>query len=200
MGCFNSTPNKIGDKTVNNSVQDEARSFRSKTDAVRFITKNLQSRDAFRLYLEKSDSLEYFLCFLDVETIKSQPDDKMMTEVQTTLAKYEQPSSADDKSNNVKMIIWEKLRRFRALDKSKSTRKEVMSCVISVENQLLAELAVPFEGFLTSKFYKDWVATQMQSEKDMASSKKSPLTRNSSANRSKYCFVNILNFKHFLQC
>lgn len=166
---MSSTSKRIGEAN-NISVQDEARSFRSKVDAMKFMTKNIHSRYAFRLYLEKNGGVEFLMCYIDLEEIKMQTDEHIIPIAISTLSKYEMineeatRSGKVDQTQEIELVIWEKMRRLRQLDMKNTTRKEMVKCVNTIQSQLLAELASPFEGFLQSPQYRDWNQHQVKSE------------------------------------
>ncbi|KAJ1383844.1 hypothetical protein B484DRAFT_460148, partial [Ochromonadaceae sp. CCMP2298] len=173
MGCGTSMRKRIGTQD-SKSVQDEAKSFRSKVDAIRWMTRNIHSRHAFQVYLEETSSLsDYLICFMDLDEIKAQQSDAAtITHTVTTLNKYEEKSSAegntDGKVTNLhtNTKIWERLGRLRSVDLKHCSRHELLACVTVVQDQILAELAAPFERFLQSALYRDWKAEQMASERD----------------------------------
>lgn len=161
---------KVGDSN-NNSVQDEARSFRSKVDAIKFIMRNVHSRYALRIYLEGVGGVEYLMCYTDLEEIKMQKDADIAIICQSTLSKYEAMNENSlnfegGATNDIEQILWEKLRRLRALDLKTVTRKELTSTINAVQSNLLGELADPFEGFLKSPQYKQWNEHQVSQEKN----------------------------------
>lgn len=166
MGC---TASRKVSEGSNLSVQDEARSFRSKVDAIKFMCRNIDSRHAFQEYLENKGGVEYLICFGDLEEIKMQRDENMIAFAQSTIAKYDVDNDCAslnfDIKGDIPLVIWEKLRRLRILDFKKVTRSQVVATVSSVQNQLLAELANPFEGFLESAIYQRWKENQVKAEK-----------------------------------
>jgi hypothetical protein len=174
MGCSASQHRKRVGDTNGNSVQDEARSFRSKVDAMRFITKNQVSRQALLQYLEETkEGVEFLTCFIDLEDIKLQPrDDAFVALVTSTVTKYKilnDKAEAHELPNGAVIeIIWEKLRRLRQLDLKATTKKKVLETLNAVQNQLLGELSVPFEKFLESPQYFAWRQNQNKLEKDHA--------------------------------
>lgn len=156
------------------SVQDEARSFRSKVEAIRFMTKNILSRHAFQQYLEEHHvGVQYLLCFIDLDDIKAVNDDKLIPQTTLLLSKYQalceqaEKSVVTDPANNAVINLWEKLRRIRTMDMKKTTRKDLLATVTAVQNQILGELATPFEEFLESSLYKVWQENQMKAEKEL---------------------------------
>lgn len=173
MGCiFSLHRRKVSDGVNNMSVQDEARSFRSKVEAIRFMTKNLLSRHAFQQYLEQNHAgVEYLQCFIDLDELKALNDDKLIPQTTMLLSKYQalcenaEKVSTADAANIVVINLWEKLRRLRILDIKKITRKDLLSTVIAVQNQILGELATPFESFLDSTMYRVWQEDQLKAEK-----------------------------------
>ena len=171
MGCTSSNPSKTSSTTENNmSVQDEARSFRSKVDAIRFILRNVLSRHAFKLYLEKNTGVEYLLCYIDLEEIKSLGNDTMIALTTYMLSKYKAMNEASENSKDPKavisQIIWEKLRRLRDIDLQQTPYQKLVSVIINVQNQFLTELTDEFQGFLKSNDYKEWKEHQMKLEKE----------------------------------
>lgn len=152
------------------SVQDEARSFRSKVDAIRFILRNVLSRHAFKLYLEKNTGVEYLLCYIDLEEIKSLGNDTMIALTTYMLSKYKTMNEASENSKDPKaiisQIIWEKLRRLRDVDLQQTPYQKLISVIINVQNQVLTELTEEFQGFLKSNDYKEWKEHQMKLEKE----------------------------------
>lgn len=173
MGCSISLHRrKVGDGANNMSVQDEARSFRSKVEAIRFMTKNVLSRQAFQQYLEQNHGgVEYLQCFIELDEVKALNDDRLIPQVSTLLSKYQtmceqaEALPTPDPTNNA-VNLWEKLRRVRLMDVKRITRKDLISTITAVQNQVLGELAAPFEAFLDSTMYKAWQENQIKAEKE----------------------------------
>ena len=72
-----SSKNKMPDK--GNSIQDDARSFRSKTGAIKMLIRAEESRLAFRAYIVKTHpkgEVEYLDYYLAVEALKKRGVDK----------------------------------------------------------------------------------------------------------------------------
>ena len=181
MGCKPSK-RKVGVWFNNMSVLDETVSFQSKIEAIKFILKSSVSRHAFQQYLErKGSAIEYLRGYSNLERAKKDSNDNIASEITLTLRQFREMGDADDELSqsaidimhvgfhgqppSVALDLSEKLTTLQNLDLSNMTRNALQSAVVAAQELLLGELAVHFEGFLKSTYYKEWVDMQLQIEK-----------------------------------
>jgi CheY-like chemotaxis protein len=70
------------------SIQDEARSFRSKTGAIKMLARNELSFNAFLQYLTEKGKNEFLICYRDMEEIKSLDEDQMISRTAALIWRY----------------------------------------------------------------------------------------------------------------
>lgn len=164
------------------SVLDETVSFQSKIEAIKFILKSSVSRHAFQQYLErKGSAMEYLRGYTNLESVKSGSNDNIAYEITLTLRMFREMNDEDDELSqsaidimhvsfhgqppSVALDLSEKLTTLQNLDLTNMTRNALQSAIVAAQELLLGELAVRFEGFLKSSYYKEWVDMQLQIEK-----------------------------------
>lgn len=162
MGCTTSSKRvkvRGGSVTDQTLVQEESQSFRCNVKAVRYALKDPTVRLEFQTYLlSQSSVVEFLSCFLELELMKSQLDDELIPSINVLLAKYqlmyEQSLRINAYTTHTPGVsihaVWGKLRRLSTLDLNGITRAHLMRAVLDAQNQMLSELAVPFEEFLES--------------------------------------------------
>lgn len=161
MGCTTSTSARIKVGTAftdqNSIVQEESQSFRCNVKAVRYAIKDPSVRQGFQVYLETQKSgAEFLACYVELETMKSQRDDKLIPAVSVLLAKYQllheqAQNNTVYTANNPGIrasLLWGKLGKLKKLDLTRITRTQLLRAVNDAQHQMLSELAEPFEEFL----------------------------------------------------
>lgn len=155
----------------NRCVQDEARSFRSKLGAIKFMTKNVHSRHAFGKFLTHNPKLEFLTCYSEIEDMKLLDDDHIMEQAQALILKYKlmnDCATATDDANTPEVpaiLVWDKLLKLRNLDLKNTTKRQLITTLGMVENELLTELCDPFQEFLRSPAYAEWQEFMVEKQK-----------------------------------
>lgn len=181
MGCKPSK-RKVGVWFSSMSVLDETVSFQSKIEAIKFILKSSVSRHAFQQFLEnKGSALEYLRGYINLERAKKESNDNIASELTLILRTFREMGVDDDELSqsaidithvgfhgqppSVALDLSEKLTTLQNLDFTNMTRNALQSAIVAAQELLLGELAVHFESFLKSSYYKEWVDMQLQIEK-----------------------------------
>jgi len=174
-------------QNTHTSPQDDARSYRSKVDAMRYLLKNIIARRAFESYLKrlKTKGEEYLQCYIDLEELKIERDiDKIVIANTFILSKYNfSPTITDSNSIGTSTIdddddsstaavtvlvnkkIWDKLEKLRETNLRRTNRDNLIRLVLGIQHQMLNELIDDFNIYLDSKDYKDWKKSEMRMEK-----------------------------------
>jgi CheY-like chemotaxis protein len=136
------------------------------------LTKNKKSRQALKEYLTTQNKAELLTCYLDLEEIRGLTDEQALTRASALVWRYktqfEAARNAEQNVNRAKsleVVLWECLGRLRYVDGGSIEQDQLIRMINNAQNDLLAKLIIPFEGFLNSKFYKTWQESQMLDEK-----------------------------------
>lgn len=180
MGCTQSTTagasvvtntTNSPSKKANTGVQDDARSFRSKLGAIKMLTKNKRSCKALKEYLTTQNKAELLICYLDLEEIRQLTDEQALTRASALVWRYKTQFEAirnqdnNHKPKSLEIVLWECLGRLRYVDGGSIEPDHLLKMINNAQNDLLAKLILPFEGFLHSKQYKAWQDAQVVEEK-----------------------------------
>jgi len=173
-------------QNTHRSPQDDARSYRSKVYAIRYLVKNVIARRAFESYLKrlKTKGEEYLHCYIDLEELKIEHNiDKILIVNTFILSKYNfsppipdsninRTSSNDNDDDAAAAIavlvnkkIWDKLEKLRETNLRRTNRDNLIRLVLGIQHQMLNELIDDFNVYLDSKDYKDWKNREMRMEK-----------------------------------
>jgi hypothetical protein len=160
MGCTTSKRVKVRKSMTEQSlVQEESQSFRCNVKAVRYALKDAAVRQKFQVYLsEQKTGVEFLSCYMELECMKLHRDDKLIPALNLLLAKYQVLYDQSLHANTyvtqapgaTTRAIWNKLRRLHTLNVTNITRNNFIRALTEAQNQMLSELAVPFEEFLES--------------------------------------------------
>jgi len=153
-----------------NSIQDEARSFRSKVSAIKMLTRAESSFTSLMSYLQEIGKAEYLVCFKDMEEIKHVPDDQLVSRISALVWRYktifEEVKILEKKPKSVDYLIWDCLGKLKNVDSIENISLEVVKKYLVVaQNEILARLIIPFENYLQSKQYKQWQEGQIDAER-----------------------------------
>lgn len=136
------------------------------------LTKNKKSRQALREYLVTQNKAELLTCYLDLEEIRGLTDEQALTRASALVWRYKTQFEAvrnqdhnPNKPKSLEVVVWECLGRLRYVDGGTIEQEQLIRMINNAQNDLLAKLILPFEGFLNSKFYKAWQESQIQEEK-----------------------------------
>jgi CheY-like chemotaxis protein len=137
------------------------------------LTKNRKSRQALKDYLVTQNKSELLTCYLDLEEIRALTDEQALTRASALVWRYKTQFEAtrnQDLSPNrpklLEIVVWECLGRLRYVDGGSIEQEQLIRMINNAQNDLLAKLIVPFEGFLNSKYYKAWQEGQINEEKN----------------------------------
>ncbi|KAJ1410580.1 hypothetical protein B484DRAFT_188163 [Ochromonadaceae sp. CCMP2298] len=179
------TPKSKRHVSTSSGVQDEARSYRSKQGAIKMLIKNTKSRQAFLEFLQTENKEEIMTCYQDLVEIRLLTDDQAFTRTSALVWRYKAQSEAArrkgadaqkgarrDNSLEVQITVWDCLGQLRHIDKELPEREGLIRLLALSQNDLLAKLIVPFEGFLESRFYKHWQNQQVEEERQLSREKK----------------------------
>jgi Regulator of G protein signaling domain len=163
-----SSKTKVPEK--GNSIQDDARSFRSKTGAIKMLIRGEDSRTAFRAYLIKTHSngeVEYLDYFLAVETIKKSGAEKadLHTAFLGLIKEYELKAATTKQA--VVMAIHETTHSWQGIDTL--TEPELLKLMNRSQDEVLSILTPNFEKFIASKVYLEYTKGQNAREKRRSS-------------------------------
>ncbi len=173
------------------SIQDEARSFRSKTGAIKMLARNELSFNAFLQYLQEKNKSEFLICYRDMEEIKSLDEDQMISRTAALIWRYKtifetmkaNCAAAVSLGNNmsgsghhhhqtvvidptcIEYMVWECFGKLRYMDVANAPAEIILKYLLITQNEILARLVVPFEGYLQSPQYKKWQEQLVEAEK-----------------------------------
>lgn len=168
MGSAASTPRVGADK--GNSIQDDARSFRSKSGAIKMLIRTDDSRQAFRSYILSTltkGEVEYLDYFLAVENIKKKGSAKpvMHKEFRAIIKEYE--LKAQETKHPVVMSIYETTHSWKGVDTLNEA--DMLQLMNRSQDDILSILTPNFEKFIESKVYLDFNKQQVAKERRRAS-------------------------------
>lgn len=159
-----STQNKHNDK--GSSIQDDARSFRSKSGAIKMLIRGEDSRQAFRSYMIKTQpkgEVEYLDYYLAVEAIKKSGATKAgMREAFLSIVK-EYEVKAESSKHPVVMAIHETTHSWQGIETLGEA--ELMKHMTRSQDEVLNILTPNFEKFISSKVYLEYSKGQNDREK-----------------------------------
>lgn len=163
-----SSKNKMPDK--GNSIQDDARSFRSKTGAIKMLIRAEESRLAFRAYIVKTHpkgEVEYLDYYLAVEALKKRGVDKaeLHQAFLDLIKEYELKSEST--KHPVVMAIYETTHSWQGL--ATLTQPELLKLMTRSQEEVLSILTPNFEKFISSKLYQEYSKGQNAKEKRRSS-------------------------------
>ena len=169
MGSAASTP-KSGGGDKGNSIQDDARSFRSKSGAIKMLIRTDESRQAFRSYILSTltkGEVEYLDYFLAVEAIKKRGSEKpvMHKEFRAIIKEYE--VKAGETKHPVVMSIYETTHSWKGVDTLNEA--DMLQLMNRSQDDVLSILTPNFEKFIESKVYQDFTKQQVARERRRAS-------------------------------
>jgi CheY-like chemotaxis protein len=84
----NSNSNDNNGGNIGLSIQDEARSYRSKVSAIKMLARQNSSYESFCRFLEEIGKAEYLVCFRDIQEIKKLPEDQMISRTSALVWRY----------------------------------------------------------------------------------------------------------------
>ena len=159
-----STQNKHNDK--GSSIQDDARSFRSKSGAIKMLIRGEDSRQAFRSYMIKTQpkgEVEYLDYYLAVEAIKKSGATKAgMREAFLSIVK-EYEVKAESSKHPVVMAIHETTHSWQGIETLGEA--ELVKHMTRSQDEVLNILTPNFEKFISSKVYLEYSKGQNDREK-----------------------------------
>ena len=159
-----STQNKHNDK--GSSIQDDARSFRSKSGAIKMLIRGEDSRQAFRSYMIKTQpkgEVEYLDYYLAVEAIKKSGTTKAgMHEAFLSIVK-EYEVKAESSKHPVVMAIHETTHSWQGIETLGEA--ELVKHMTRSQDEVLNILTPNFEKFISSKVYLEYSKGQNDREK-----------------------------------
>ena len=159
-----STQNKHNDK--GSSIQDDARSFRSKSGAIKMLIRGEDSRQAFRSYMIKTQpkgEVEYLDYYLAVEAIKKSGATKAgMREAFLSIVK-EYEVKAESSKHPVVMAIHETTHSWQGIETLGEA--ELVKHMTRSQDEVLNILTTNFEKFISSKVYLEYSKGQNDREK-----------------------------------
>lgn len=151
------------------SMQDDARSFRSKVGAMKMLIRTQSAYDSIHKFLLDQGRAEYLVCYRDMEEIKLLDDDQMVSRTAALIWRYKTSYDAARLRGHVvdtlEYRIWECFGKLRQLDIANAPAEVVKKYLIIAQNEIIARLALPFDDYLLSPNYKEWQAAQIEAEK-----------------------------------
>eukprot|EP01033_Poteriospumella_lacustris_P003267 gene3267-2409_t len=151
------------------SIQDDARSFRSKVGALKMLIRTPTAYDSILKYLKQNGRGEYLVCYRDMEEIKGLDDDQMVSRTAALIWRYktsfEAVRSRGHVTDTIEYRIWECFGKLRQLDIANAHADVVKKYLIIAQNEIMARLVIPFDDYLGSATYKEWQDSQIDAEK-----------------------------------
>lgn len=138
------------------------------------LTKNKKSCKALKDYLTTQNKAELLICYMDLEEIRQLTDEQALTRASALVWRYKSQFEAVRNQDNsihhqkpkaLEVVLWECLGRLRYVDGGTIEPDHLLRMISNAQNDLLAKLILPFEGFLHSKQYKAWQNAQVEEEK-----------------------------------
>jgi hypothetical protein len=166
MGCASSAALGISPaKEINKvSMQDEARSFRSKTGALKILLRQDGSRKAFQVFLRKAHQQgqeELVDYYITLEVIKRIIDKKEARQrSQEVIAQYQ---ARAEKKESAAILIYETLHSWKGVDKL--TDDELRIHMGRSAEEVMGILSPLFEQFVASKDYVEWTKEETKLER-----------------------------------
>jgi len=136
------------------------------------LTRNVKSRQALKEYLITQNKGELLTCYLDLEEIRELTDEQALTRASALVWRYKTQFEAvrhqdhnPNRPKSVEIVLWECLGRLRYVEGGTMDHVQLNRMITNAQNDLLAKLMIPFEGFLHSKQYKTWQDVQIEEDK-----------------------------------
>lgn len=164
MGCVFSSHGHGPKQKVgiggNSTIQDEARSYRSKVGAMRIILKNVHSRRALIKYLEVHHKAEYVKCFQELEEARLSRDDRLFrTDLKRIIANYksvaELAESKHAEPTCIEYALWDCFGPLRHTQIDSTASLQISKYVHIAQDSLLSQICSLFEEFLDSPEYEE---------------------------------------------
>jgi CheY-like chemotaxis protein len=151
------------------SIQDDARSFRSKVGALKMLIRAATAFESILKYLNQHGRGEYLICYRDMEEIKCLDNDQMVSRTAALIwrykTSYEAVRASGQVADTIEYRIWECFGKLRQLDIANAPADVVKKYLIIAQNEIMARLVVPFDDYLLSPNYKEWQESQIEAEK-----------------------------------
>lgn len=183
MGCISSR--RVNDRSANQSIedrhavphphekatsiQDDARSFRSKVGALKMLIRTPMAYESILKFLNQHGRGEYLVCYRDMEEIKALDDDQMVSRTAALIwrykTSYEAVRARGHVADTIEYRIWECFGKLRQLDIANAPADVVKKYLIIAQNEIMARLVIPFDDYLLSPNYKEWQDSQIEAEK-----------------------------------
>jgi CheY-like chemotaxis protein len=151
------------------SIQDDARSFRSKVGALKMLIRTATAFESILKYLNQHGRGDYLICYRDMEEIKGLDDDQMVSRTAALIWRYKTSYDAvranRQIADTIEYRIWECFGKLRQLDIANAPENVVKKYLIIAQNEIMARLVDPFDDYLLSPNYKEWQESQIEAEK-----------------------------------
>lgn len=162
MGCGSSKQQKVGqDQKV--SRQDEARSFKSKFDAIKHMMKTEEARKAFMTFLKPRSKDELLVYYLEIEDIMKLSSGQLLSQTMALIRKVK--ARMNDKGNETVTMVWESLGPLTDSNLSVQGVETVKSRLGISQGDIVTALTPHFNEFLNSDEYNNWKKTVSKNEK-----------------------------------
>ena len=163
-------------------MQDEARSFRSKTGAIKIILRADGSRKAFQNFLKKThqkgeeELVDYYMSLEVVRKIidKKKFRDEAMQLIHTYKARADKKDSAAE-------MIYETLHSWKGLENL--TDEEFKAHMTRSAEEVVGILSPLFEKFVASKDYGEWTKEEKALERKKSVQHEGPLDQSTAPRR-----------------
>jgi CheY-like chemotaxis protein len=172
------------------SIQDDARSFRSKVGALKMLIRNTSSFNSLLHFLQEIGREEFLICYRDMEEIKLLADEQLISRTAALIWRYKTIVEAARLRGNVlssvEYSVWECFGKLRQLDMANASIEIVKKYLIIAQNEALARLVLPFDEYLLSPHYKEWQSSQIVEEKQRRVNSRSNSIRDVAASSKHY--------------
>ena len=151
------------------SIQDEARSFRSKAGGMKILIRKEGSRKAFLDFLKKTGHTgpaeELLNHYLNIEKIKRNVDKKAVRQGFIDVITHYQKRAEEKKDNpeHAAVIIYATLHSWKPLDSL--TDEELFKHMVRSQEDVILAITPFFESFMASSDYRDWEKDETSREK-----------------------------------
>ena len=150
----------------NKGIQDDARSFYSKASAIKLLIRGDVSRQAFRSYLEQTNSggeVEYLDYYMTVDGIKKSRDKSAVAKRVAFVDLVKEYEKKAETKVPAAVAIYLTMHCWQGIDAI--TDEEVAKLMSRSQEEILAILTPNFENFVASKQYAEWTKAQNTMER-----------------------------------
>lgn len=152
------------------TVQDDARSFYSKANAIKLLIKGEESRKAFRKFMEQThpSEVEHLDYFVTVEGLRKSGGDSLRRQYMDLIHQY--GTKAETTKNAIAIAIAGTTHSWKDVETLPDS--ELFKLMGRSQDDILGMLTPNFEAFVASKQYAEYLQNQNKMEKNKSGNEK----------------------------